>query len=134
MSFNTGANYAITVTPFSSDVSGENTTIPITAEPAAPELLDDSSTVDSVSVSFNKSKGMVDYYRVECGNGVPEESTIPDVGDSEEVLTATCNVSTPGDTYKISITAVSNEKFSETSTRNVTACKIIFHDLHLICI
>ncbi|XP_071820096.1 receptor-type tyrosine-protein phosphatase H-like isoform X3 [Apostichopus japonicus] len=113
-----GDDYTITVTSISEGVAGESVSINITAQPNAPQLVEDSSTVDSVSVRWPHPGGVVDYYLVDCDEGTPEKDTITAI---EGELIATCNVTTPGDSYTIYVTSVSNDKNSSRSSQSVIA-------------
>eukprot|EP00057_Strongylocentrotus_purpuratus_P012615 XP_011667089.1 PREDICTED: tenascin-X-like [Strongylocentrotus purpuratus] len=114
-----GDNYTMTVKSLS-NTQRNSATIVLTALPESVSLNEaiDMVTTTTITASWTKPNGIVDYYEVSCSNGDPS----PVMGNPSGNLTASCTgLSTPGDDYTISVTSVSNGQRSETDTITITA-------------
>ncbi|XP_030843863.1 receptor-type tyrosine-protein phosphatase beta isoform X2 [Strongylocentrotus purpuratus] len=117
--WNPGDNYSMVVTSLSNGEENSASII-LTALPESVSLNEaiDMVTTTTITASWTKPNGIVDYYEVSCSNGDPS----PVMGNPSGNLTASCTgLSTPGDDYTISVTSVSNGQRSETDTITITA-------------
>ncbi|XP_071494220.1 receptor-type tyrosine-protein phosphatase beta-like [Diadema antillarum] len=114
-----GATYTMTVTSFS---NGQNNMadIILTAVPLPLNLQPDVSTETSVSAVWRHPGGVIEKFAVECSEGVPGDITEDYLGD-EDLYQVSCeNVSTPGDTYLMTVTSISGRQ-ENPATVNLTA-------------
>ncbi|XP_072165201.1 receptor-type tyrosine-protein phosphatase beta-like [Diadema setosum] len=114
-----GANYTMTVTSFS---NGENNSadIILTAAPLPPNLQPNVSTETSVSAVWRHPGGVIEKFEVKCSEGMPGDISEDYLGD-EDLYRASCeNVSTPGDTYLMTVTSISSRQ-ENPATVNLTA-------------
>ncbi|KAJ8031952.1 Receptor-type tyrosine-protein phosphatase beta [Holothuria leucospilota] len=106
-----GTECTMTVTSVSDTVAGDSRLIKITTYPIPPVLLEAASTERSISVEWQKPNSVVDYYIIECPKGTASPSNITAI---DGTLTASCiGLTSPGDTYNISVQSQSNDKLSD---------------------
>ena len=94
------------------------------AVPESVTLNEESNMVNTTTItaSWSKPNGSVDYYEVSCSNGTASPAKV----DSSDDLIASCTgLSSPGDNYTITVKSVSNGKLSVPSTITITACKCV---------
>ncbi|XP_071495384.1 receptor-type tyrosine-protein phosphatase beta-like [Diadema antillarum] len=114
-----GANYTMTVTSFS---NGQNNMadIILTSVPLPPNLQPNVSTETSVSAVWRHPGGVMETFEVKCSDGVPGDISEDYLGD-QDLYQASCeNVSTPGDTYLMTVTSISGRQ-ENSATVNLTA-------------
>eukprot|EP00057_Strongylocentrotus_purpuratus_P022691 XP_011677165.1 PREDICTED: receptor-type tyrosine-protein phosphatase H-like [Strongylocentrotus purpuratus] len=116
---NPGDNYAISVTSVSNGKLSTASTITITALPESVRL-EESNMVNTTTItaSWSKPNGIVDYYEVSCSNGTASPAQ---VNPSDALIASCTGLSSPGDNYTIYVTSVSNGKLSAASTITITA-------------
>eukprot|EP00057_Strongylocentrotus_purpuratus_P022692 XP_011677166.1 PREDICTED: tenascin-R-like [Strongylocentrotus purpuratus] len=147
-----GDNYTISVTSVSNGKLSAASTItitalttPVTTPETTPETtkgstpgttpvpesvrLEESNMVNTTTItaSWSKPNGIVDYYEVSCSNGTASPAQ---VNPSDALIASCTGLSSPGDNYTISVTSVSNGKLSVASTITITACKCILVHVH----
>ncbi|XP_071941011.1 receptor-type tyrosine-protein phosphatase beta-like [Antedon mediterranea] len=112
-----GRNVTIVVSSTSGDKTSDNDTIIISAVPETVLYLRETSvTNETLTVSWEPPKGDVDFYQISCF----ENATLQTVEHTnEKTYTAECNKLTPGEEYKIIVTAYSNQKAGEASSITV---------------
>ncbi|XP_071495383.1 receptor-type tyrosine-protein phosphatase eta-like [Diadema antillarum] len=114
-----GANYTMTVTSFS-NMETNMADINLTALPLPPNLQPNVSTETSVSAVWRHPGGVIEFFEVKCSDGVPGDIAGGYLGD-QDLYQASCeNVSTPGDTYLMTVTSISGGQ-ENPATVNLTA-------------
>ncbi|XP_071494222.1 receptor-type tyrosine-protein phosphatase beta-like [Diadema antillarum] len=117
-----GANYTMTVTSFS---NGENNSaeIILTAVPLPPNLQPSVSTETSVSAVWRHPGGVIEEFEVKCSYGTPGDITEGYLGDQDLYQVSCENVSTPGDTYLMTVTSISGQQENPAEV-DLTACEL----------
>ncbi|XP_072165202.1 tenascin-X-like [Diadema setosum] len=90
------------------------------ALPLPPNLQPDVSTKTSVSAVFRHPGGVIEIFEVKCSNGTPCDITEDYLEDEDLYRASYENVSTPGDTYLMTVTSISGRQ-ENPATVNLTA-------------